>query len=134
MPLIRRSNFWRMPRNCCKNWNRIMLDVDANSLENIKQILAEHVPDCEVIAFGSRVTGNAKPYSDLDIAVQGADKIDLTRLNRLEEAFEFSDLPFRVDVVDWHGISDSFRKIIEGQKEVIQDCIIESPKDAESHR
>ena len=35
-------------------------------LELIKHILAEHVPDCEVRAFGSRVKWTTKDYSDLE--------------------------------------------------------------------
>ena len=43
-----------------------------------------------------------------------------TRLRRLKEAFEESDLPFRVDVLDWHAISDRFHKVIEKKYEVLQ--------------
>jgi hypothetical protein len=38
----------------------------------------------------------------------------------LREAFEDSDLPFRVDVLDWRAIPESFRKVIESGFEVIQ--------------
>ena len=70
--------------------------------ETVKRILAEHVPDCEVRAFGSRATWTAWEYSDLDLAVVSP---ELARLGHpaanLREAFEESDLPIRVDVVDW---------------------------------
>ena len=39
--------------------------------------------------------------------------MDWRTLDRLKEAFEESDLPMRVDVLDWHAISDSFRKVVE---------------------
>ena len=39
----------------------------------------------------------------------------------LKEAFEESRLPFRVDVLDWHTISESFRKVIKAQYKVIQE-------------
>ena len=41
-------------------------------------------------------------------------------VGRTYEAFEASDLPFRVDVLDWHRISESFHKVIEQAYEVIQ--------------
>jgi predicted nucleotidyltransferase len=88
-------------------------------METVKRILAEHVPDCEVRAFGSRVTETAKRYSDLDLAVVGARALERDALRRLKEAFEESDLPFRVDVLDWHAIADSFRKVIEKKFDVI---------------
>ncbi|HNV70121.1 MAG TPA: nucleotidyltransferase domain-containing protein, partial [Candidatus Ozemobacteraceae bacterium] len=90
-----------------------MIDVSPAHLETIQRILSEHVPTCEVRAFGSRVTWTAKDYSDLDLAIVGTKRLDVGVMRRLKEAFEESDLPFRVDVIDWYAISDSFRKVIK---------------------
>jgi type I restriction enzyme S subunit len=97
-----------------------MIDITPIHLETVKRILAGHVPDCEVRAFGSRVTRNAKNYSDLDLAVVGDRALNPDTLRRLKEAFEESDLPFRVDVLDWHAIARSFCPVIEKKFEVIQ--------------
>ena len=88
-------------------------------MDTVRKILAEHVPDCEIRAFGSRVNNRAKSYSDLDLAVVGDDKLDCDRLRLLKEAFEESDLPFRVDIIDWNDISPEFREHIEKQFETI---------------
>ena len=90
------------------------------NLKAVKQILAEHVPACEVRAFGSRVTQSAKKHSDLDLAVVGDTALDRHTLARLKEAFEDSDLPIQVDVLDWHGISESFKEIIARDYAVLQ--------------
>ena len=79
------------------------------------------MPECEVRAFGSRATWTAKDYSDLDLAVVGEGPLDWRTLDRLKEAFEESDLPMRVDVLDWHAISDSFREVIERDYVVMQE-------------
>ena len=71
------------------------------------------MPECEVRAFGSRATWTAKDYSDFDLAIVGEGPLEWRTLGRLKEAFEESSLPMRVDVLDWHDISDSFRKVIE---------------------
>jgi type I restriction enzyme S subunit len=97
-----------------------MIDVNPNHLETIKRILAGHVPECEVRAFGSRVTWTAKDYSDLDLTIVAPRQLEPDVRRRLKEAFEESDLPFRVDVIDWHAISKSFRKVIEKQYDVVQ--------------
>ncbi len=97
-----------------------MIDITPIHLETVKRILAERVPDCEVRAFGSRVSGTAKDYSDLDLAVVGAQALDTDVMRLLNEAFQESDLPFRVDLLDWHAISESFRKVIQAQYEVLQ--------------
>lgn len=84
-------------------------------METVKKILAEYVPECEAKAFGSRVSGKAKPFSDLDLAVDCGKRMNFDQLRLLKEAFEESELPFRVDVIDWHGISSSFKKAIEAK-------------------
>ena len=97
-----------------------MLDLSPEYLEMVKTILAQHFPECEVRAYGSRVTGNARKYSDLDISIVGEGKLDRRHLMDLRNAFDESDLPIRVDIHDWHNTSSSFQKIIEQRYVVIR--------------
>jgi hypothetical protein len=39
--------------------------------------------------------------------------IPINALTHLDEDFEESDLPYKVDIINWNKISDSFRKNIE---------------------
>lgn len=96
-----------------------MIDLAPHHLETVKDILREHVPDCEVRAFGSRVTRTASEYSDLDLVVVGAGALQRGTVPRLKEAFEESDLPIRVDVLDWYRIPQSFRDVIERNEVVL---------------
>ncbi len=89
-----------------------MIEMSPAQLDEVKGILREHVPGCEVRAFGSRVTGRVKPWSDLDLAVIADQPLGFRRLGLLVEAFQESTLPFRVDVLDWHETSPSFQAII----------------------
>ena len=77
----------------------------------VETLLARHLPGVEAWAFGSRVKGNARPWSDLDLVVFAAPAQE-TAVAELREAFEESDLPFRVDLLVWDEIPDSFRKQI----------------------
>jgi predicted nucleotidyltransferase len=97
-----------------------MIDVGRDQLATVERILADHVPECEVRVFGSRVAGTSKRYSDLDLAVVGPGELDPDTLRRLREALEESDLPFRVDVIDWHAISEGFRKVVERKYEILR--------------
>ncbi len=97
-----------------------MIDLAPEQFAIVQRLLATHVPECEVRAFGSRVTGNAKPYSDLDIVLLGPDRLPLMRLAALREAFAESELNIRVDVIDWHTLSDNFRSIIAAKCELLQ--------------
>ena len=98
-----------------------MIDLHPGHLALVQTILAKYLPQAEVRAFGSRVRGIARTYSDLDLVVVGPTKIDRKTLNCLEEAFAASDLPFRIEVLDWCRISDSFKQVIEEKYEVIQE-------------
>lgn len=97
-----------------------MIDLSPNHLKTVQQMLEEHVPACEVRAFGSRVTQSAKKYSDLDLAVVGDAALDRHTLARLKKAFEDSDLPIQVDVLDWQEISPSFKEVIAKDYAVLQ--------------
>ena len=99
-----------------------MPDIDLNPQDwaEVARILHTHLPELEVWAFGSRVTGTAKPYSDLDLALITHQPLSLEKTAILKEAFDESDLPIRIDVVDWAATSKPFRKIIERDKVVVQ--------------
>ena len=97
-----------------------MIDVTPEQLKTVTDILTQFVPECEVRVFGSRVNGTPQPYSDLDLAVIGKEKIPIRTLGLLREAFEASELPFRVDVLDWNAITESFQNVIEQSCEVIR--------------
>ncbi|MDI9369623.1 MAG: nucleotidyltransferase domain-containing protein [Synergistaceae bacterium] len=92
-----------------------MIDIDERHLKTVTTILSELAPGCEVRVFGSRVAGGAKPFSDLDLALYCKGRLGFENLRLIEEAFEESDLPFRVDVLDWHSLSNSFKQAIEPQ-------------------
>lgn len=96
-----------------------MLELTPEELTEVRRILQRYVPDRPVHAFGSRVTGNAKPFSDLDLAIMGETPLDFRQLSALKDAFAESNLPFRVDVVDWAATKEAFRKIIERKFEVV---------------
>ena len=104
-----------------------MIDLNPKHLETVQHILSKHVPGCEVRAFGSRVKWTAKDYSDLDLAVIGSRRFDLREMSRLTEAFEESNLPIRVDVVDWHAIPGGFKRVIAAKYEVIQGTVPVEP-------
>ncbi|MFH1829814.1 MAG: nucleotidyltransferase domain-containing protein [Pseudomonadota bacterium] len=96
-----------------------MIDVRPEHLAEIRRILALHAPDCEVRAFGSRVNGRPEPSSDLDLVLMGPEKFDWRFIERLKDAFAASDLPFMVDVIDWHDMSEEFRNLVEKKYEVV---------------
>lgn len=88
------------------------IDIQPEQWLIVQDILRRHVPECEVWAFGSRATRKAKPFSDLDIAVIAAHPLPLSVSASLAADFSESDLPWKVDVVDWATASAAFRDIM----------------------
>lgn len=89
-----------------------MIDLEPTQLTEVKTILERLLPDTKVWAFGSRIQGTAQRYSDLDLVIVGSEPCDWRQIEQLKEAFSASNLPFSVDIIDWHAIDESFRNII----------------------
>ena len=84
------------------------LHLKAEDWEELMAIVHALLRDRDVWAFGSRVTGRPKRFSDLDLALEGAEALSLTDLAELAEAFTNSGLPFRVDLVDLRTADPAF--------------------------
>ena len=90
------------------------IDMNPKARRTVKELLQRYLPGVTVWAYGSRVKWTARPDSDLDLVVfvgkeQRGDVADL------REAFEESNLPFRVDVFIWDEVPEKFRReILEG--------------------
>ena len=84
------------------------IDLSADQLAALRSILGRHVPGREVRAFGSRVTGRAWRYSDLDLVLMGTDPVSDLRLATLRAELEDSDLPFRVDLLEERDLPDAW--------------------------
>jgi len=95
------------------------VDISPEQLELIRGILRRHVPHYEVWVFGSRARRTAKPYSDLDLAIITDRPLTPDVRSALAEDFSESDLPWKVDVVDWATTSEAFRRVIEQDKVVL---------------
>ncbi len=76
----------------------------------LKRILSTYLPDTEIWAFGSRVCGQPTPASDLDLVAFSQDD---NALFLAREALEESDLPFRVDLLQWSNLPENMRRQIQ---------------------
>jgi predicted nucleotidyltransferase len=85
------------------------LQIEDKHLQIIKSILNDHQVDAYV--FGSRAKMQAKKFSDLDLCLM--DQYDKTTIRKVQDSFEESDLPFKVDIVCWGEIDDNFKAKIK---------------------
>jgi uncharacterized protein len=98
------------------------IDILPKDLDIVRTIVRRFVPGKEVRAFGSRASGNARRYSDLDLIIMTEMPLDVVVLAGMNAAFSDSNLPFTVDVLDWASLDESFRRLIREGSAVIQEA------------
>lgn len=89
------------------------LFIKPEVLEQIRSTIHSVSPEAIVWAYGSRVTGDFHDGSDLDLAVIEGDVV------QIKIALQESDIPFLIDVLDFHSAPESFRGEIEKNHIVI---------------
>ena len=95
------------------------IDITADQRRIVLHLVRAHLPDVDVWAYGSRVNGNARPHSDLDIVAFTAPGQN-EQVADLRHAFEESDLPFTIDLFAWDDLPESFHRHIERGYVVLQ--------------
>ncbi len=95
--------------------------LSSDDWSELKRIIRHYLPNFTVWAFGSRVTGTYKTYSDLDLVINDEQSLSLEQMATLKDAFAESDITIRVDLVDWAATSEPFREIIQQHYVVLQE-------------
>jgi uncharacterized protein len=93
----------------------VRVDISEASLTAIGKVLHERMPDRPAFLFGSRVTGLARPDSDLDLAIGGEPPLNLSDRGALRDALEEIGLEVKVDIIDLHDARGVFRSRIESE-------------------
>jgi len=90
-----------------------MVKLSKKIEKEIKEIIFRFLnsKEFQVFIFGSRTTGKAKRYSDYDVGIWGKKPVPASTVVLIEEAFEESDLPYKVEIVDFSLVSPEFRKV-----------------------
>ena len=94
------------------------LNLRPKHLQMVRALLQQHLPLAEVWAYGSRVNGNGHEASDLDLVVRQPTGLNMAEIR---EACVESNLPIRVDVMDWARVPKSFHIEIERAHVVVQE-------------
>lgn len=87
--------------------------LNETTIFEIKKIIFKFLDPRKdkVFIFGSRATGNGRKFSDIDIGVKSEKKIESGLMSDIEEAFEESNIPYTIDIVDFSTISKTFENV-----------------------
>ena len=94
------------------------IDITAGQRKVILALLDKHLPNTTAWVYGSRAKGTARPQSDLDMVVFTKPE-QSDQVIELREAFEESDLPFRVDLFVWDALPENFRPQVTAEHVVL---------------
>ncbi len=94
------------------------IDITADQRKTVLALLGKHLPNTAAWVYGSRAKWTARPQYDLDMVVFATLEQN-GRVADLREAFEESNLSFRVDLFVWDDVPESFRKRIEVEHVVL---------------
>ena len=91
-------------------------------LNTLEALLEKYVPQAEVWAYGSRVSGEGHEARDWDMVLRNpADiKTPIRNLVDLKEAITESNLPILVDVMDWARLPEALHREIERKHLVLR--------------
>jgi predicted nucleotidyltransferase len=92
-----------------------MILISERERRIVLDVLGRHVPKLAIMAFGSRVRGTAKKWSDLDLALMAPAPVPPRTMMMIKLDFSDSDLPWRVDVIDWSQAAPSFKQRIAAE-------------------
>jgi predicted nucleotidyltransferase len=99
------------------------LKLPDTHLAQLRELLARHVPDAEVWAYGSRVNDTAHEGSDLDLVLRHPTDLnqDVDGWLELKEALQESRLPILVEIHLWAHLPTAFHDEIERCFVVVQE-------------
>ena len=95
--------------------------LTADQALRVRSILDSVIPAAQVRVFGSRATGRARPFSDLDLLIIQPARLSWLQRADLCDRFEASDLPCRADVVELDALPHGMAKRVSGESVSLRD-------------
>jgi predicted nucleotidyltransferase len=80
--------------------------------KTIIRLLNALYPGVKIYLFGSRARGTAKPFSDIDLAIDTGKKLTFIEIAIAKNVIDALNMPITVDVVDMHSIPESLKTTI----------------------
>jgi uncharacterized protein len=86
-----------------------VIDLSPDVRDRVLDILHKHLSGLPIYLVGSRARGPAKRFADIDLLLMNDQPLAPEERANLRYDFEESDIPYKVDLLEWVGLSTSFR-------------------------
>jgi len=89
------------------------MSLEPEYKNKILGILIVLFPDAKIYLFGSRARGTHSDRSDIDIAIDEGQVIRPGRVGEAVGMFSESNIPYKIDIVDFYSVSDDMQYFIK---------------------
>ncbi len=89
----------------------MVLDLQEKHIDFIKNTVNDSIPGVDIFVYNSREQQKYNTF--LDIVLLSNEEISIERILKLETMFQYSDLPYKVDIIDLRTLKESCRNIIK---------------------
>lgn len=86
-----------------------IISISTDILIELRKIAGSHG---KLYVFGSRIKNTHKKFSDIDLCIVSDHPLSDLVMAEIKERFQESSIPFKVDVVDYHSVSEDFKRLI----------------------
>ena len=90
--------------------------IDEESKRKIIAVVSALFPSAEIYLFGSRARGTHSQWSDIDIALKENEKISRYAIAEAVSMLEASNMPYKIDIVDFNSVTSDMRESIEDER------------------
>lgn len=89
--------------------------IDEESKRKIIAVISALFPNAHIYLFGSRARNTHSQWSDIDIALKEDQKISRYAIAEAVSMLEASNMPYKIDVVDFNSVTDDMRQSIQDE-------------------
>ncbi len=91
-------------------------NLEEEYKDKIIKLLMALFPQGKIYLFGSRATGRNQPFSDIDIAIDAGKQLPIENIDEANAIMASLNIPYKVDIVDFHHISSTMQELIMKEK------------------
>ncbi len=89
--------------------------------KKILEIIGKHLDfnNYRIFFFGSRISGKGDERSDIDVGIEGSKPVPFSIMSRIQEEIEELPILYKIEVVDFTGADEKFKKVAKKDIELL---------------
>lgn len=86
--------------------------IEPEVKEKIIRLITALLPDAKIYLFGSQATGEARHYSDIDIAIDAGKPLPNVVTYEIKSVLEAAHILYKFDIVDFNKVGNDMKESI----------------------